>query len=78
VRKSKVVHGFARHFFKMLLPGSSASYGPHALQACEGTTLGVNDEFNGCQTLKQIIKDQGYLIAMSEAKLEHCKILTLL
>jgi len=47
MRKSKVVHGFTRHFFKMLLPGSSASYGPHALQACEGTTLGVNDEFNG-------------------------------
>ena len=52
----------------MLLPGSSASYGPHALQACEGTTLGVNDEFNACQCLKQIIKDQGDLFAMSEAK----------
>jgi hypothetical protein len=43
MRKSKNVHGFTRHFFKMLLPGSSASYGPHVLKACEGTTLGIND-----------------------------------
>ena len=62
----------------MLMSAFLTLHGSHALQACEGTTLGVNDQFNACQCLKEIIKDQGYLIAMSEAKLEHCKILTLL
>ena len=62
----------------MLMSAFLPLHGSHARQACEGITLGVNDEFNGCQTLKQIIKDEGYLFVMSEAKLEHSKILALL
>ena len=64
--------------YQMLMSAFLPLHGSHARQACEGTTLGVNEQFNACRCLKLIIKDQGDLFAMSEAKLEHCKILTLL
>ena len=69
MRESKIVRGFRWNFAKMFLPGTTVSYGPHAMQASEGTTLGVYVQFNADPTLKQIIKDQGYLFVMSEAKI---------